>query len=118
MILILFFITILLYFIAYYIFNHIKGYSEDDYIEIPGRYSWNNREELKEGAVPKRAKLKLWIVISAIIALLIPILNVIIGIVLIVCSFLPLDNSGYKYYPGKITGAIYNFFSNLFSKEL
>ena len=63
-------------------------------------------------------KFGLVILAIGIIALLIPILNVIIGIVLIVCSFLPLDTSGYKYYPGKITGAIYNFFSNLFSKEL
>ena len=75
------------------------------------------KKELKEGAVPKRMKLKLWIIILAIIGLLIPYGSIVFGIALVICAFIPLDSSGYKFYPGKITGGIYNFFSNIISKE-
>ena len=63
--LVVFLIAIILYSVALYIFSHIKGYSSQDYEtkEVGNDYYRRNIDVLKEDAVPKRFKLKLWIIL-------------------------------------------------------
>jgi len=105
-----FLITIFLYWIAYYIFSHIKKFSDDDYKH--GKHSWD--KSIKEGAEPKRFKLQLWILIVGILCFFVPFINIITGIVLIVLALILLDDKEAKFYPGKLLNSIIN----LFTKEL
>ena len=118
--LVVFLVAIILYLVALYIFSHIKGYSSQDYEikEVGTGYYRRNIDVLKEDAVPKRFKLKLWIILVGVFCFLIPILNIVAGVIFIICSFIPLDTRTYKFYPGKYLGKVINFFSTIFTKEL
>ena len=109
----IFLVSLLLYYIAYVIFSCIKGFSPEDYdiVEVGSSFYKRPQKVLKETAVPKRFKIKLWIVIVGIICFLIPIINVIAGIVFIALALIFLnDEDDAEFYPNKFMSAINNFF--------